>query len=579
MSNAEPVVEVEPIDITWTMPAADADLIALLGAPLDGAEASGSGVGDVVEARVERDLGTEFELRTEDDRVVRVSHAESRPPGARDLPEVGSLVQVHLEEVRNDGTFAGSIGRAALVKMADALQAAARDGVKTAAHVSHLTRGGFAVEVMGVRGFMPGAESGIPVSDAEIALGRTFDVHVVRVDDRDLQPVVSRKSMAADEARGVRDEAFANFEVGQLVSGVVSSIRPFGAFVRLGPVEGLLHVSELSLENLDDPGAVLKVGDEVQARVIEVNAARGRLSLSRRELLMAAQEQKLASIPLGAVLTGTVRRLTDFGAFIAIEPGVEGLCHVSELSWTSRVSHPSEVLTVGQEVQVRVLAADGRRVALSLRAVEANPWSALLESTREGDIVEGTIRRIESYGLFVEVAPGIEGLAHISDLTWEGRPAKPGDVSPWKLGDALQVRVLKLDAEKRRISLGVKQLSEDPWDAAGDRLQQDALVTGNVTRLEDNAAWVQVAPGVEGRIHISEMSLDRVDSVRAAVRPGQEVTVMIVKLDRDRRRVDLSIKAVEAKIAAETPSSYQDSDNEPSIMAQALAKKGLVTES
>lgn len=579
MSNAESVVEVEPIDITWTMPAADAGLLALLGAPLDGDEGTGSGVGDVVQARVERDLGTELELRTDDDCLVRVSHAESRPPGERDLPEVGTLVQVHLEEVRNDGTFAGSIGRAALVKMADALQAAARNGAKTSAHVSHLTRGGFAVEVMGVRGFMPGAESGIPVSDAEIALGRTFDVHVVRVDDRDLQPVVSRKLMAADEARGVRDEAFAHFEVGQLVTGVVSSIRPFGAFVRLGPVEGLLHVSELAIENLDEPGAVLQVGDEVQAKVIEVNAARGRLSLSRRELLMAAQEQKLASIPSGAVLTGTVRRLTDFGAFIALEPGVEGLCHVSELSWTSRVSHPSEVLTVGQEVQVRVLSADGRRVALSLRAVEANPWSALLESTREGDIVNGTIRRIESYGLFVEIAAGIEGLAHISDLTWEGRPAKPGDVSPWKLGDALTVRVLKLDAEKRRISLGVKQLTEDPWDAAGDRLQQDALVTGNVTRLEDNAAWVQVAPGIEGRIHISEMSLDRVDSVRAAVRPGQEVTVMIVKLDRDRRRVDLSIKAVEAKIAAETPSSYQDSDDAPSMMAQVLANKGLVPSS
>lgn len=579
MSTAEPVVEVETVDITWTMPAAEPALIALLGAPLDGAEVSGSGVGDVVEARVERDLGTELELRTTDDRVVRVSHAESRPPGVRELPEVGTSVQVHLEELRNDGSFVGSIGRAALLRMADALYAAAREGAKTTAHVHHLTRGGFAVEVMGVRGFMPGAESGIPVSDAEIALGRSFDVHVVRVDDKDLQPVVSRKAMAADEARHLREAAFANFEVGQSVSGVVSSIRPFGAFVRIGAVEGLLHVSELSLENLDEPGAVLKVGDEVQAKVIEVNAARGRLSLSRRDLLMAAQEQKLASMPLGAVLTGTVRRLTDFGAFIALEPGVEGLCHVSELSWTTRVSHPSEVLTVGQEVQVRVLSADARRVALSLRAVEANPWSALLESTREGDIVDGTIRRIESYGLFVEVAPGIEGLAHISDLTWEGRPAKPSDVSPWKIGDAIKVRVLKLDAEKRRISLGVKQLTEDPWEAAGDRLQQDAVLTGTVTRLEDNAAWVQLAPGIEGRIHISEMSLDRVDSVRAAVRPGQEVTVMIVKLDRDRRRVDLSIKAVEAKIAAETPSSYQDSDSAPSMMAQALANKGLVPSS
>jgi small subunit ribosomal protein S1 len=576
MSTVEPVAEVETVDITWTMPAPEPALTALLGAPLDAADEAGAGVGDVVDARVERDLGHEFELRTTDDRFVRVSHAESKPPGVKELPEIGAQVRVHLEELRNDGTFIGSVGRATMLTIADALQEAAVNQVRTSAQVHHLTRGGFAVEVMGVRGFLPGAESGIPVSDAEIALGRSFEVNVVRVDEKDLQPVVSRKAMADDEARGMRDAAFANFEVGQTVSGIVSSIRPFGAFVRVGPVEGLLHISELSLENIDEPGAVLKVGDKVEARVIEVNAARGRLSLSRREILMAAQEQKVASIPTGDVLTGTVRRLTDFGAFIELQPGVEGLCHISELSWTSRVSHPSEVLTVGQEVRVRVLSVDARRVALSLRAVEANPWSAFLASTGEGDVVEGTVRRVESYGLFVEVAPGIEGLAHISDLTWEGRPSKPSDVAPWQPGDALKVRVLKLDAEKRRISLGVKQLTEDPWDAAGDRLQQDTILTAPVSRFEDNAAWVQVAPGIEGRIHISEMSLERVDSVRAAVRQGQEVTVMVVKVDRDRRRVDLSIKAVEAKIAAETPSSYEDSDNAPSIMAQALANKGLI---
>ena len=401
---------------------------------------------------------------------------------------------------------------------------------------------------------------------------------VTRVETKHgLQPVLSRRRLVADDRKAMEKIRLAELAEGQVITGAVTSIQPFGVFVDLDGVDGLCHVSELSVQHIDNPREVVDVGDTITVKVMEIDVARGRVGVSRRELLVAEQRARLGSIEAGTVIEGTVTRLADFGAFVAIEEGVEGLCHVSELAWTGRPSHPGDLLAVGQRVQMRVVTADAQsgRIALSLKAMTENPWASVTDRAPAGSVVTGTITRIEDYGLFVRLAEGIEGLCHVSDLTWVGRPERPTDVAPYTVGHALDVKVLSVDTERGRISLGVKQLSADPWDAAGDRTAVGAVFTAPVVRFDDKSAYLQVGDGLEGRLYIAEVSTERVDSIRAALRMGQEVEVMTIAADRTRRRLDLSIKAIQAKIEAETPKSFADGEA-ISPMAAALAKSGLV---
>jgi small subunit ribosomal protein S1 len=294
--------------------------------------------------------------------------------------------------------------------------------------------------------------------------------------------------------------------------------------------------------------------------------------------LNAEQRNRLGSIEAGTTIEGRVTRIADFGAFVEVVEDVEGLCHVSEMSWTSRISHPSEVLSEGDVVKMKILAVDAEsgRVSLSLRALEDNPWASIEKDFPAGSVAAGVITRVEDYGLFVKVAEGVEGLCHIGDLTWVGRPDRPSDVSDYAVGDSLEVKVLSIDVSRSRISLGVKQLSGDPWDDAGDKTTVGTIFTAEVVRFDDQSAFLKICEGLDARMHISEISEERIDSIRAALRIGQEVEVMTIRADRDRRRLDISVKAVAAKIEAETPKSYEDKAS-MNPMAAALAASGLAS--
>jgi small subunit ribosomal protein S1 len=483
-------------------------------------------------------------------------------------------VSIVIDEELPNGALRGSVARAWLLGVHEGIEALVARHATVPGRVEHLMRGGFAVTVLGVRAFMPGRESGVRAEEAPGLLGREIQVRLLRMDERSLQPVVSRRELAAEEERAQREAFLGGLEPGGELTGRVTGIRPFGAFVQVAPgVDGLIPVSELGAGAVERAEDAVVVGDEVTVRIVEVDARRGRLTLSRRDVLQEASQQEVAGWAAGDVREGIVTRLADFGAFVELAPGVEGLCHVSELSWTERVQHPSEVLQEGQRVEVRLLSIEGRRIGLSLRQTAGDPWHTFAEAHPEGSVVTGTLTRIEGYGLFLEVAPGIEGLCHISDLAWTGRPQKPTDVAPFAVGQAVDAVVLRLDLGKRRISLGIKQLTRDPWDAAADLLQRTDPLDGTVTRIEEAAAWVEIAPGLEGRIHISELSMERVDSVRAVVRPGQSVQVVIRQADRERRRLDLSIREIEARQRAELPSEWKESDDAPSPLALALAAR------
>ena len=551
----------------FAMPALDPELAQLLASPVE-PDPPGDGVqeGDVVAATVHEVDADYVYVKLDEDQFGRCPVGDAALPGAR-APVVGDAIRVLVERAIDAGLWEVAIGKAVLLERYDEVMAWP-GGAPVEGTITLVLRGGFAVDVEGVRCFLPGRDSGIRQADAFRVLGSRMRFEVTRVETKHgMQPVLSRRRLVADDRKAMEKTRLAELAEGQVITGAVTSIQPFGVFVDLDGVDGLCHVSELSVQHIDNPREVVDVGDTITVKVMEIDVARGRVGVSRRELLVAEQRARLGSIEAGTVIEGTVTRLADFGAFVAIEEGVEGLCHVSELAWTGRPSHPGDVLAVGQRVQMRVVTADAQsgRIALSLKAMTENPWASVTDRAPAGSVVTGTITRIEDYGLFVRLAEGIEGLCHVSDLTWVGRPERPTDVAPYTVGQSLDVKVLSVDTERGRISLGVKQLAGDPWDEAGDRTTVGAVFTAPVE-------------GLEGRLYIAEVSTERVDSIRAALRMGQEVEVMTIAADRTRRRLDLSIKAIQAKIEAETPKSFADGEA-ISPMAAALAKSGLVGDS
>ncbi len=564
---------------TYEAPEIDPEIRALFDEPIVADPFPDEGVveGRIVDAVVHEMDEEWIYVRIGDDVFGRCDRDDAALPGTPLTVEVGSEVRVLLEEEIDDGTWSVSIAKAALIEVYEQVANWRKEKRRVRGRVNLVVRGGFAVEAYGLRCFMPGRESGFRREDAFEAVGQEFDFDVIHFDGREGQPELSRRSLVEGDRKAREAKRMEELEVGQVIEGRVTSVRPFGAFVDLGGVDGLCHVSELAVGHVDNPESVVQAGQMITVTITEINAERGRISLSRREILDAAQRDLMAQIEPGTVFDGTVTRLANFGAFVEIQPGIEGLCHVSELSWTERHSHPSEALAEGQSVRMKVLAADAEngRISLSLRALENNPWASLTTDFPEGSVADGEITRIEDYGLFVKLTEGVEGLCHISDLQWHGRPARPSEAGDFEIGQTIQVKVLSIDGDRGRVSLGVKQLTPDPWDNAGDRVEVGTIFNAPVVRFEEKAAYLQVAEGLEGRLYIAEISDERIDNIRSVLRIGQEVEVMTLNADRQRRRLDVSINAVKAKIEAETPKSYSDDDSEMNPLAAAIAQSGL----
>lgn len=563
--------------MSYELPEMDADTVAFLNSPVE-PDPLPEGVAEsrVVTATVHEVDEDYVYLKIDDENFGRCELQEATAVGVSELPEIGTTVRCLLEARTDETTWEVSVAKATLLDTFDMVEGWAKGSEPVHGRVNLAVRGGFMVGVAGVRCFLPGRESGIRRVESLAAVGQEFDFDVIRFERKTGEPTLSRKRLASSERKAAEDARIDELEVGQVIEGRVSSVRAFGVFVDLGGVDGMCHVSELSLQHVADPADIVRPGQMLTVTIASIDKEKGRIGLSRRDQLNAEQRDRLGSIDAGAVIEGRVTRIADFGAFVEVVEDVEGLCHVSEMSWTSRISHPSEVLSEGDVVKMKILAVDAEsgRVSLSLRALEDNPWASIESDFPAGSTATGEITRVEDYGLFVKLADGVEGLCHIGDLTWEGRPDRPSDVADYKVGDALEVKVLSIDTSRSRISLGVKQLSGDPWDDAGDKTTVGTIFNAEVVRFDEHAAFLSVCEGLEGRMHISEISEERVDSIRAALRMGQEVEVMTIRAERDRRRLDLSIKAVAAKIEADTPKSYTD-EGPMNPMAAALAASGL----
>ena len=440
-------------------------------------------------------------------------------------------------------------------------------------------KGGFTVELNGIRAFLPGSLVDVrPVRDTLHLEGKELEFKVIKLDQKRNNVVVSRRAVIESENSAERDQLLENLQEGMEVKGIVKNLTDYGAFVDLGGVDGLLHITDMAWKRVKHPSEIVNVGDEITVKVLKFDRERTRVSLGLKQLGEDPWVAIAKRYPEGTKLTGRVTNLTDYGCFVEIEEGVEGLVHVSEMDWTNKNIHPSKVVNVGDVVEVMVLDIDEerRRISLGLKQCKNNPWQQFAETHNKGDRVEGKIKSITDFGIFIGLDGGIDGLVHLSDISWN--VAGEEAVREYKKGDEIAAVVLQVDAERERISLGVKQLAEDPFNNWVALNKKGAIVVGKVTAVDAKGATVELADGVEGYLRASEASRDRVEDATLVLNVGDDVEAKFTGVDRKNRAISLSVRAkdeADEKDAIATVNKQEDANFSNNAMAEAFkAAKG-----
>ncbi|MBS2028483.1 MAG: 30S ribosomal protein S1 [Deltaproteobacteria bacterium] len=420
---------------------------------------------------------------------------------------------------------------------------------------------GYHVDI-GLPAFLPSNQaSARRLERPDSIVGQTFNFEITEFKPEKMRITLSRKALSKQEDEAKRAATLERVKEGAVLTGTVKSVADYGAFVDLGGgVDGLLHVSQMSWTHINHPREVVKVGQELQVQVLKVDADAGKIGLGLRQLQENPWAHVAERFPAGATVEGTVSGFAEFGAFVELAPGVQGMIHVSEMSWAQKVKHPSDVLKEGEKVKAQVLQVDQEhhRLSLSMKALQANPWTVLAEKYPEGSTVHGTIRRITEFGLFVGLEDGIDGLVHVSELTWNGKVNHPNEL--YKEGQEVDALVVKVDTEDQRIGLSIKQLQPSPWKTFAAEHPVGSKLKARVTRVVDFGAFLEAAPGIEGLIHVSELSEEHVDRVANVVRVGQELEVQVIELDVGRRKVGFSVKAMTAISPEEYRKHMQQND-------------------
>ena len=457
----------------------------------------------------------------------------------------GDFVQVAIEQLENGfGETRLSRDRAKRVAAWNALEQALNDGSLVAGTITGKVKGGLTVMTHGVRAFLPGSLVDMrPVKDTTPYEGKTFEFKVIKLDRKRNNVVVSRRAVLEATVGEEREALLANLKEGSIVKGVVKNITDYGAFVDLGGIDGLLHITDLAWRRVRHPSEVLAVGDEVQAKILKFDQEKNRVSLGLKQLGEDPWVGISRRYPQGTRLFGKVTNLTDYGAFVEIEQGIEGLVHVSEMDWTNKNVHPSKVVQLGDEVEVMILEIDEdrRRISLGMKQCAANPWDDFSMNHKKGDKVRGAIKSITDFGVFIGLPGGIDGLVHLSDLSW----SIPGEeaIRNFKKGDEVEAVVLAIDTDKERISLGIKQLEGDPYTNFIATHEKNTIVRGTIKSVDARGAVVSLAGDMDGYLRASEASRDRIDDLRSVYKEGDEIEAMIINVDRKSRSINLSIKA------------------------------------
>lgn len=494
--------------------------------------------------------------------------------------QVGDEVDVALDAVE-DG-FGETLLSREKAKRHEAwlmLEKAYEEAATVTGVINGKVKGGFTVELNGIRAFLPGSLVDVrPVRDTLHLEGKELEFKVIKLDQKRNNVVVSRRAVIESENSAERDQLLENLQEGMEVKGIVKNLTDYGAFVDLGGVDGLLHITDMAWKRVKHPSEIVNVGDEITVKVLKFDRERTRVSLGLKQLGEDPWVAIAKRYPESTKLTGRVTNLTDYGCFVEIEEGVEGLVHVSEMDWTNKNIHPSKVVNVGDVVEVMVLDIDEerRRISLGLKQCKSNPWQLFAETHNKNDRVEGKIKSITDFGIFIGLDGGIDGLVHLSDISWN--VAGEEAVREYKKGDEIAAVVLQVDAERERISLGVKQLAEDPFNNYLSVNKKGAIVTGKVTAVDAKGATVELAGGVEGYLRAFEATRDRVEDATLVLNVGDEVEAKYTGVDRKNRVISLSVRAkdeADEKDAIATVNTKPEESNFSSAMAEAFkAAKG-----
>lgn len=490
---------------------------------------------------------------------------------------IGDEIEVLVDRRDQDGNLVLSRDKAAKIKIWDDVKLACEQNTPVKGTVVERVKGGLSVDI-GIPAFLPGSQVDIrPVRDLDRFVGQSFLFNVLKYDRKRNNVVLSRRTILEKEREAEKRETLLNIEEGKIVEGVIKNITDYGLFIDLGGIDGLLHVTDISWGRITRPSDHFSKGEKIRVKVLSFDRDKERVALGLKQLASNPWETIKDKYPLHAVVEGRVVNLTDYGVFVELETGVEGLIHVSEMFWTREIKHPSKVLSVGQRIQVMILDinTETKRISLGLKQTTPNPWETLKTKYPEGSVIKGVIRNITNFGIFVGVEEGIDGLIHMSDITWKQRVKHPSEM--FKKGQEVEVMVLNIDVEHEKFSLGLKQLEKNPWEELSVRYPSGSVVSGKVTNITDFGIFVEIEEGIEGLVHISELSSRRVKSSSELFALNDTVTAVVKNVDPKSRKIRLSIKDYEASSEGNTANQYiNNRENIGSSLSKALADVKIV---
>ncbi len=485
---------------------------------------------------------------------------------------VGDEIDVFIDKRDSEGSLVLSKDKASKLKIWEDIKNACENNILIEGVVVEKVKGGLSVDI-GITAFLPGSQIDVrPVKDLDKFVGQTMDFNVLKYDRKRNNVVLSRRSIVALEREAEKKDILKSIQEGNVVEGVIKNITDYGVFIDLGGIDGLLHVTDISWGRIAKPSENFRKGEKIQTKVLSFDAEKERVSLGLKQLMDNPWEKITERYPVGSVVEGKVVNLTDYGVFVELESGVEGLVHISEMYWTREIKHPSKVLNIGETIKVMVLEVnpETKRVSLSLKQTTPNPWEKLKEKYPVGTIVKGVVRNITNFGVFVGIEEKIDGLIHVSDISWKHRVTHPSEF--FKKGQEVEAVVLNVDVENEKFSLGIKQIEKNPWDDLSQRYALGSTVTGKITNFTDFGIFMEIEEGIEGLVHISEISQKRVKTSSELYSIGDTVSAVVKSIDPKSKKIRLSIKELEAPAPAPTSNQYiNNTENIGSNLSQALA--------